>query len=99
MHRQQVSMLTTLMRSQIALKDHVEATEIQVSGGLPEIIPSNTDLMKKSTSTTRVTTRWYGLGWMQTMSRTSKSLDSQSEIDSIDEEVEVNWKFIPASWL
>lgn len=89
-------MLTTLMRSQTALKDHVETTEVQVSSGLPEIIPSSTDLIRKSTSTTRVTTRWYGFGWMQTISRTSKSLGSQSDdIDGLDEEVEVNRKFIP----
>jgi hypothetical protein len=50
---------------------------------------------RRSTSITTVTTKWYGVGWLQRICRISERRSEQKGDSPSNQRLEVDWKFLP----
>ena len=99
MSSQQVSVLVSLVSCQIPAKKEVDPdctrdTVESSESNSPSIVVKN-----KKPSKTTVTTRWFGIGWLQTYSTVSEHRISHELDDGSGEDIIIERRFLPAPCL
>lgn len=98
LNRHQTSMLIAIMDSRKTAMKEVEETNLERQVNTSKASEAGL-ILRRSTSMTTVKTKWYGVGWLQTIRKISERHLPQSAGFSSNQELEVDWKFQPAAWI